>query len=163
MTVLVRVDQCGVAIAVVHVLGQRLLDGGADVIRQCQCAVHADTRPSDEWGERSIGPRRQFVLPRRGFVSDIMNAFDMVRGCRSDPAPSSGAPCSRKQLEHQLSNQGRSMRVWQCIICGFEYDEEEGLPEEDIPPGTKWEDLPDDWTCPDCGAPKEDFELIDED
>jgi len=55
------------------------------------------------------------------------------------------------------------MRVWQCIICGFEYDEEEGLPEEDIPPGTKWEDLPDDWTCPDCGAPKEDFELIDED
>lgn len=55
------------------------------------------------------------------------------------------------------------MRKWQCIICGFEYDEAEGLPEEDIPPGTKWEDIPEDWTCPDCGAPKEDFEMIEVD
>jgi len=55
------------------------------------------------------------------------------------------------------------MRKWECIICGFVYDEAEGMPEEDIEPGTKWEALPEDWTCPDCGAPKEDFELIDDD
>jgi len=53
------------------------------------------------------------------------------------------------------------MRKWECIICGFVYDEAEGLPEEDIAPGTKWEDIPEDWTCPDCGAPKDDFEMIE--
>lgn len=55
------------------------------------------------------------------------------------------------------------MRVWECIVCGFQYDEAEGLPEEDIAPGTRWEDIPDDWTCPDCGAPKEDFEIVEDD
>jgi rubredoxin len=36
-----------------------------------------------------------------------------------------------------------------------------GLPEEGIAPGTKWEDIPDDWTCPDCGAGKSDFEMVE--
>lgn len=50
---------------------------------------------------------------------------------------------------------------WQCIVCGFEYDEAEGLPDEGIEPGTKWDDIPDDWTCSDCGAPKDDFETME--
>jgi len=52
-------------------------------------------------------------------------------------------------------------RKYECIVCGFIYDEAEGLPDEGIPPGTRWEDLPDDWLCPDCGVGKEDFDLID--
>ena len=36
----------------------------------------------------------------------------------------------------------------------------EGLPEEGIPPGTKWEDVPHDWVCPDCGVGKEDFDMM---
>jgi len=51
-------------------------------------------------------------------------------------------------------------RTWMCLSCGFIYDEAAGLPGEDIPPGTRWEDLPINWSCPDCGARKEDFELI---
>ena len=46
-----------------------------------------------------------------------------------------------------------------CIICGWIYDEEEGCPEEGIAAGTKGEDVPDDWVCPDCGAAKSDFEM----
>jgi rubredoxin len=53
------------------------------------------------------------------------------------------------------------MKKWQCIICGFIYDEAEGLPESGIAPGTRWSDLPDDWECPDCGAVKEDFEMVE--
>ncbi|UWN50258.1 Rubredoxin-2 [Alcanivorax sp. ALC70] len=34
------------------------------------------------------------------------------------------------------------MKKWECVVCGFIYDEEEGLPEEGIEPGTKWEDVP---------------------
>ncbi|WP_024867675.1 rubredoxin [Pseudoxanthomonas suwonensis] len=51
-------------------------------------------------------------------------------------------------------------RSWMCVVCGFIYHEAEGLPEEGIAPGTRWEDIPDTWTCPDCGATKEDFEMV---
>ncbi len=53
------------------------------------------------------------------------------------------------------------MKKWQCIVCGFIYDEQEGLPEEGIAPGTKWENIPTDWVCPDCGVGKVDFEMIE--
>lgn len=54
-----------------------------------------------------------------------------------------------------------SMKKWQCVVCGLIYDEAEGWPEDGIEPGTKWEDVPEDWVCPDCGVGKEDFEMIE--
>lgn len=50
--------------------------------------------------------------------------------------------------------------VWRCTICGYEYKEAEGDPDHGISPGTKWEDLPDDWVCPLCKHPKSDFEKV---
>lgn len=44
-----------------------------------------------------------------------------------------------------------------CEICGFEYDEEVGAPDQGIAPGTKFEDLPEDFVCPVCGVPKDNF------
>lgn len=52
-------------------------------------------------------------------------------------------------------------KTYMCLICGFIYDEAAGLPDEGVPPGTRWEDIPPNWTCPDCGARKEDFELVE--
>lgn len=49
----------------------------------------------------------------------------------------------------------------QCFFCGFVYDEAAGLPEHGIPPGTRWEDIPADFHCPDCGAGKADFMAVD--
>lgn len=51
-------------------------------------------------------------------------------------------------------------RKWQCFFCGEVYDEELGAPETGIDPGTRWEDIPDDWVCPECGAAKADFTLM---
>jgi rubredoxin len=51
------------------------------------------------------------------------------------------------------------MAKYVCSVCGFEYDEAIGIPEAGIAPGTKWEDLPEDWVCPVCGAEKSDFEM----
>lgn len=51
-------------------------------------------------------------------------------------------------------------RTWMCLTCGFIYDEARGLPEEGIPAGTRWEDVPPNWTCPECGARKDDFEMV---
>ncbi|PCJ32582.1 MAG: rubredoxin [Gammaproteobacteria bacterium] len=53
------------------------------------------------------------------------------------------------------------MKVWICRICGWTYSEAEGLPEEGIKAGTKWQDIPDDWACPDCGVGKEEFEMVE--
>ncbi len=50
------------------------------------------------------------------------------------------------------------MGKYVCSICGYIYDEATGIPEAGIAPGTKWEDLPDDWGCPICGATKAEFE-----
>lgn len=48
-----------------------------------------------------------------------------------------------------------------CAICGFVYEEETGWPEDGIKAGTKWEDVPDNWVCPECSATKADFEMIE--
>ncbi len=50
---------------------------------------------------------------------------------------------------------------WVCTSCGFIYDPEEGDPDGGIPPGTPFEDIPDDWFCPVCGARKRDFEPME--
>ncbi|WP_414913891.1 rubredoxin [Pseudomonas sp. IT-P258] len=49
-------------------------------------------------------------------------------------------------------------KIMSCTVCGYEYDPALGDPENGIPPGTPWDDLPEDWLCPDCQMPKEDFE-----
>ena len=53
------------------------------------------------------------------------------------------------------------MERWVCIVCGWIYDEKIGDPDSGIEPGTKFEDIPDDWLCPDCAVGKDDFELMD--
>jgi len=49
------------------------------------------------------------------------------------------------------------MRQFSCDICRYTYDEAAGIPDDGIAPGTKWEDVPDDFSCPLCGVGKETF------
>ncbi|MCW1383422.1 rubredoxin [Novosphingobium sp. KCTC 2891] len=53
----------------------------------------------------------------------------------------------------------RPYRKYRCRFCNFVYDEELGLPEEGIAPGTRWEDVPEDYYCPQCGVGKEDYDM----
>ena len=50
------------------------------------------------------------------------------------------------------------MKKYVCTVCGYVYDPAKGDPENNIPAGTAFEDLPDNWVCPDCGADKSSFE-----
>ena len=52
------------------------------------------------------------------------------------------------------------MKTYVCIVCGFVYDEQAGLPSEGIAPGTLWDAVPSDWACPECGVAKADFEMV---
>jgi rubredoxin len=53
------------------------------------------------------------------------------------------------------------MKAYMCVICGYVYEEEKGDANAGLPPGTKWGDVPLSWRCPDCGAGKEDFEMVE--
>ena len=53
------------------------------------------------------------------------------------------------------------MKKWLCIVCGWVYDEAKGWPADGIAPGTRWEDVPEDWLCPDCQVTKADFEMLE--
>lgn len=51
------------------------------------------------------------------------------------------------------------MENYVCTVCGYVYDPQQGDPDNGVDPGTKFEDVPDDWDCPVCGASKDDFEV----
>ena len=53
------------------------------------------------------------------------------------------------------------MKKYVCELCGYVYDPIKGDPDGDIAPGTPFEDLPDGWICPECGASKDDFSPVD--
>ena len=54
------------------------------------------------------------------------------------------------------------MQKYICLICGYIYDPEIGDPDNGVEAGTAFEDIPENWECPDCGATKEDFEKVEE-
>ena len=64
-------------------------------------------------------------------------------------------------MEKKLVKKETLMKKWKCGVCGFIYDEAIGWPDEGISPGTRWQDIPEDWNCPDCGAIKSDFEMTE--
>lgn len=54
-----------------------------------------------------------------------------------------------------------TMEKYICTVCGYEYDPEIGDPDSGIAPGTPFEDIPEDWVCPVCGATKDLFEILE--
>jgi rubredoxin len=52
-------------------------------------------------------------------------------------------------------------RTWMCVICGWIYNEADGAPAEGIPAGTPWGDVPPDWQCPECGARRTAFDMVE--
>lgn len=64
--------------------------------------------------------------------------------------------------QHTLA-MAQDFKKWECIVCGFIYDEAEGWPDDGIEPGTRWENVPDDWICPECAVGKDDFVMLEVD
>ena len=59
--------------------------------------------------------------------------------------------------QFHVVQRGMKMDKWECLVCGYVYDPEKGDPDNKIPAGTPFEQLPENWTCPVCGAPKSQF------
>ena len=52
-------------------------------------------------------------------------------------------------------------KKYMCSVCGLVYNEADGWPDDGIAPGTLWDDVPLNWSCPDCGAVKDDFDMVE--
>ncbi|MFJ2994617.1 rubredoxin [Pandoraea sp. NPDC087047] len=77
-----------------------------------------------------------------------------VAAASADEASSEAEGEARNETE-------AASRQWVCVICGWIYDEATGYPEDGIAPGTRWEDVPEDWRCPLCDVGKEDFAMVE--
>ena len=53
------------------------------------------------------------------------------------------------------------MKKYACNICSYVYDPAQGDPDNGVPPGTAWDDVPEDWVCPECGVGKDQFTAIE--
>jgi rubredoxin len=83
-----------------------------------------------------------------------------LRNARQRPE---GAGRGSIQCVHSMTLPPLTMtetKTWMCLICGWIYDEAAGDPDSGVAPGTPWAQVPMNWTCPECGARKEDFEMV---
>ena len=96
------------------------------------------------------------------FVKSDEGAYRIHAGPQGLEALVLNFPRTEKRAEeNKAPSAAAGFKKWQCVLCAFSYDEEQGLPGEGIPAGTRWADVPDTWTCIDCGAGKSDFQMIE--
>jgi rubredoxin len=105
---------------------------------------------------------KERVAPAVVFTRRDEPAFEIVAGAQGLEAIILNFPKVRSRVaEDKPRAPAGAYKTLQCALCAFVYDEEAGWPEEGIAPGTRWEDVPDTWTCPDCSAKKADFDMIE--
>ena len=96
------------------------------------------------------------------FVKPTEDAFQIQAGAQGLEAIVLNLP-QRKQRAKPAKTLSTTagFKKWQCAMCSFAYDEALGMPKEGIAAGTRWQDVPDTWSCPDCSASKSDFEVVE--
>lgn len=100
------------------------------------------------------------VIASQDYGTHIMFVADVTEAKYISGAPSLTYSYYHSHIKPKPApKKDSSARIWVCKICGYEYDESKGDPQNNIPAGTKFEDLPDDWVCPLCKHPKSDFVL----
>jgi len=110
-------------------------------------------------GEADAGTHTIFIADvvaaevlKKGESLTYANYQEIKKGKSPKNAPTYKPEEAKKPVE-----EGK-MKKYVCSICGYIYDPAEGDPDANIPAGTNFDDLPDDWVCPVCGASKDEFE-----
>ena len=86
---------------------------------------------------------------------------EVIKGHSPEKSPTYTGDTLEKRVYHEPAGPPDKPKKYQCVICGFIYDPEEGDPDSGIAPGTAFEDIPDEWYCPVCGVSKKDFVEIE--
>jgi len=103
--------------------------------------------------------RLQHHLAQPAQGTDAPLVFSLEGPAAAD-APEAGAATGTPDAQDAPAAE-QAFKQWVCIICGWVYDEAAGWPEDGIAPGTRWEDIPADWRCPECDVGKEDFAMVE--
>jgi rubredoxin len=109
--------------------------------------------------------RHSRAVPPRGGASPISGKIapswhPAARCASARREPKRAKPASERIKEYVVS-EVIEYKSWVCLICGWIYNEEEGLPEEGIAPGTRFADIPDNWRCPLCDVGKAEFAVVE--
>lgn len=86
--------------------------------------------------------------------------YDYYRNVKKGKAPKNAPTYIKEATNKSVKDSPSSGAKYQCLVCDHIYDPAEGDPDSGIAPGTQFEDIPDDWVCPVCGAEKSEFELM---
>ena len=105
---------------------------------------------------------KEYRTPALIFVRPNEGPYEIQTGSAGLEALVLNFPRSqtRSKVAAKSVQASTGFKTWQCALCSFVYDEAAGMPEEGIPPGTRWQDVPETWSCPDCSASKGDFQMI---
>jgi rubredoxin len=117
----------------------------AKVIDQCDVGTHTIF----------VGDVVSAEVLRKGRPLTYAHYYEVKKGKASKNAPTYRGHIEPEEKKSERSEGG--MRNYVCEVCGYVYDPDKGDPDSGIEPGTAFEDLPDDWVCPVCGAGKDQF------
>ena len=92
----------------------------------------------------------------------IPMTYNYYRDVKNGRTPRTAATYIAKKTETKSKQGVKKMKKYRCLMCGYVYDPAVGDPDNEIAAGTAFEDLPDDWTCPECGVGKDEFEPIED-
>jgi flavin reductase (DIM6/NTAB) family NADH-FMN oxidoreductase RutF/rubredoxin len=118
----------------------------AKVIDQCDVDTHTIF----------VGEVVSAEILRKGTPLTYAHYHQVKKGKTAKNAPTYQKPIVEK-TEPSEQRREKSMQTYVCDVCGYVYDPDQGDPDNGIQPGTAFEDLPDDWVCPVCGAGKDQF------
>jgi len=94
--------------------------------------------------------------------SKMPMTYNYYRDVKVGRTPRTAATYIEKKPKAKLEKGDHEMKKYKCLMCGYIYDPAVGDPDNGVTAGTAFEDLPDDWVCPDCGAGKDEFEPIED-
>jgi len=94
--------------------------------------------------------------------SKIPMTYTYYRDVKHGRTPRAAATYIEKKPKAKSEQGAKDMKKYKCLMCGYIYEPAVGDPANGVAAGTAFEDLPDDWTCPDCGAGKNEFEPVEE-
>lgn len=87
--------------------------------------------------------------------------YDYYRNVKKGKAPKNAPTYIKPETSEVKDEQADLGPSYQCLVCDYIYNPADGDPDGGIAPGTPFEDIPDDWVCPVCGAEKSDFQVMD--
>ena len=124
-------------------------------------------------GPTAVGKSRLALSLANLFAGEVVNAdvvdeqktcmtYDYYHQIKGGKTPEAAATYIKEDKANETPKEAQSrMTKYRCTVCGYVYDPEIGDPDGGIKPGTAFEDIPDGWVCPICGATKDQFEKLD--